>query len=89
MCNKIQCPCCGYYTIDNADEIIIEICEVCLWQYDEIAHNNPEKIIGANKISLIEAQRNYKLYGISKREYMGRNINRRPTEEEIDKSAFR
>ncbi|SHJ48150.1 Cysteine-rich CPCC [Anaerocolumna jejuensis DSM 15929] len=82
---KIKCPCCGYYTIDKEDEIITEICEVCLWQYDEVAHCNPDKVIGANKLSLVEAQENYKLYGVSKKEYIGKDFNRKPTDEEINK----
>lgn len=83
MNKRIKCPCCGYYTIDSEDEIIVDICEVCLWQYDEVAHNNPEKSVGANKISLNEAKNNYKKYGVSKTKYIGKGINRTPNEDEI------
>ena len=86
MNKKLKCPCCGYYTIDSEDEIIVEICEVCLWQYDEAAHKNSEKIIGANKISLNQAKNNYKQFGVSKKEYIGKNINRTPSEDEINES---
>lgn len=56
-------PCCGYLTINDADEIITDICEVCFWQYDEVAQDNPDRVIGANKISLNIAKKNYKLLG--------------------------
>lgn len=83
MNKKIKCPCCEYYTIDTEDEIIVDICEICLWQYDEVAHKNPEKRIGANKISLNEAKNNYKRFGLSKKEHIGKNINRMPNEDDF------
>lgn len=85
MNKKIECPCCGYYTIDTDDEIIVDICEICLWQFDVVAHENPDTIIGANKISLNQAKENYKQFDVSKKEYIGRNINRAPKEDEIPK----
>ena len=87
MSKKLQCPCCGCFTIDSDDEIVVEICEVCLWQYDEVAHRNPEKAIGANKISLNDARNNYKQFGVSKEEYIGKNINRKPSNDEIGDSG--
>ncbi|MBQ3515375.1 MAG: hypothetical protein IJA32_16510 [Lachnospiraceae bacterium] len=29
-------------TIDDRDEVIVDICEVCFWQYDEVAQDNPK-----------------------------------------------
>lgn len=86
MNKKLRCPCCGYYTIDSEDEIVVEICEVCLWQYDEVAHKYPDRIIGANKISLSEAKENYKLFGVAKKGYIGKGINREPNEDELNES---
>ena len=40
-----RCPCCGYLTIDDSDNVITDICEVCFWQYDEVAQNVPDVII--------------------------------------------
>ncbi len=85
MNNKIKCPCCGYYSIDSEDEVITDICEICLWQYDWVSHKYPNKIIGPNKISLNQAKSNYKLYGVSKEVYIGKNLNRAPKEDEFDK----
>lgn len=64
MTERIQCPCCGYYTIeDDETDIIIDICEVCYWQYDWVAHKYPNKIIGPNRVSLEQARRNFKEFG--------------------------
>lgn len=81
--NKIKCPCCGYFSIDTDDEVIVDICEICLWQYDEVAQENPNKIIGANKVSLNTARENYLKYGVSKIEYIGKNLNRKPEEADM------
>lgn len=80
---KLQCPCCGYFTIDSEDEIVVEICEVCFWQFDEVAHENPNINIGPNKISLNEARVNYKTYWVSKKRHMDKNLTREPFPEEF------
>ncbi|WP_274655617.1 CPCC family cysteine-rich protein [Paenibacillus humicola] len=66
---KIQCPCCGYFTIESEDEVIVEICEVCFWQYDAVAHDTPDISKGANYISLNQARENYKKFGVCKIEF--------------------
>ena len=76
-----RCPCCGYLTINDIDEIITDICEVCFWQYDEAAHNNPDRVIGANKISLNTAKKNYKLLGAVEERFL--NIVRSPHQDEL------
>lgn len=52
-----RCPCCGYLTIDDSDNIITDIRDVCFWQYDEVAQNDPNSIIGANNVSLNMAKK--------------------------------
>ncbi|WP_074114343.1 CPCC family cysteine-rich protein [Paenibacillus sp. P46E] len=66
---KTMCPCCGYYTIESNDEVIVEICDVCFWQYDVVAHMYPDRSIGANHISLNQARENYIQFGVCKKEY--------------------
>ena len=67
----IKCPCCGFWTIEEKNsEIINEICEVCFWQYDEIAQNNPNKIIGPNKIYLNKAKANFKKFGAIRKRFI-------------------
>ena len=80
---KIECPCCGNYTIESDDEVIVEICEVCFWQYDLVAQKRPEENIGANGVSLIDARRNYKKYRACKKEFADVGLVREPTFEEL------
>ena len=76
-----RCPCCGYLTIDDSNNIITDICDVCYWQYDEVAQNIPDKVIGANKVSLNTAQKNYKLFGAVEKCFL--NLVRAPYEDEL------
>ena len=80
---KKKCPCCGFYTIDSDDEVITDICEVCFWQYDITAHEQHERSIGPNGISLDEAKANYKKYGACKREFADKKFVRKPLNEEL------
>ena len=68
---KIICPCCGCFTqmVEFEGEPLFEICDVCFWQYDAVAHDKPEMIIGANHISLNDAKANYKKYGVCKKQF--------------------
>ena len=76
-----RCPCCGYLTIDDSDEVITDICEVCFWQYDEVAQSMPDKIIGPNNVSLNIAKKNYKLFGAIEERFL--NMVRLPYGEEM------
>ena len=78
---KLKCPCCGNFTIQSDCEIVTEICEVCFWQYDVVAHDKPDISIGANSISLSQAKENYKQFNVCKPEH--KNIVRKPVEEEF------
>ena len=77
----IRCPCCNYLTIDDYLNPIVEICEVCYWQYDEVAQKNPDKIIGPNQVSLVHAKINYIKYGVSDCRFL--HCVRKPKEDEI------
>ncbi len=76
-----RCPCCGSLTIDTTSEVITDICEVCFWQYDVIAQNMPDHIIGPNKVSLNTARENYKLFGAVERRFL--EMVRLPYEDEM------
>ena len=54
---KITCPCCGYKTLQ--EERSYEICDVCVWEDDEIQFDDPTYSGGANPDSLMEAQKNF------------------------------
>ncbi len=78
---NIQCPCCGYYTIDSDDEVVVDICEVCHWQYDEVAHDRPDTMKGANHVTLNEARKNYKRFGACEERF--KNSVRKPLSNEL------
>jgi hypothetical protein len=78
---RLQCPCCGFFTVDSDDEVIVDICDVCFWQYDVIAHKQPERNIGSNHISLNQARENYKEFGVCKKQF--KHMVRQPLEEEL------
>ncbi|MEF7563625.1 MULTISPECIES: CPCC family cysteine-rich protein [Bacillus] len=58
--NKNTCPCCGYKTLDSEGDY--DICEICYWEDDPFQKEN-ELETGANKVTLIEAQKNFIRYG--------------------------
>ncbi|MGL6216954.1 MAG: CPCC family cysteine-rich protein [Lacrimispora sphenoides] len=80
---KYQCPCCGYYTFESDSKAgpLFDYCDICLWQYDEVAHDKPDTMIGANSMTLKQAQENFKKYGVCKPEH--KNMVREPLEEEL------
>lgn len=52
------CPCCGYRTMSGAPGSC-DICPVCWWEDDILQLRWPHLASGANKVSLIEGQRNF------------------------------
>ena len=76
-----RCPCCGYLTIDDSNDIITDICDICFWQYDEVAQNFPDDIVGPNKVSLNMAKKNFELFGAVEKRFL--NKVRSPYEYEI------
>lgn len=84
---RIQCPCCYNFTIESDDEVIVDICEVCHWQYDWVAHAKPDISIGANHLSLSDARKNYVKYGVSKLRL--KNHVRKPLAEELPENNLK
>ena len=66
----IRCPCCNYLTITEEDEVIVDICPVCYWQYDLVSQRYPDRVISPNRVSLNEARNNYKSYGAVRRDVL-------------------
>ena len=65
----------------DEDDIIFDICPVCLWQYDVAAHNHPDTLIGANAVTLNQARENFELFGVFDKRFVGRG--RKPFPEEL------
>jgi hypothetical protein len=66
------CSCCGFLTMPESEPGTFEICPVCFWEDDDFQLNNPEFFGGANKESLIQAQKNFKEFGASSKEFLNR-----------------
>ncbi|MFC8032437.1 CPCC family cysteine-rich protein [Streptomyces griseoincarnatus] len=62
MSDSHPCPCRGHRVLD-AMPGSYEICPVCFWEDDGVQFRWPTMSGGANKVSLIEAQRNYQDFG--------------------------
>lgn len=60
------CPCCGYLVFAEAPGSY-EICPICCWEDDLLQLRFPGRAGGANKVSLIDAQRNYLTFGAVER----------------------
>lgn len=65
--NKYACPCCGYRTMMSDGHY--DICPICYWEDDPFQKEH-EYDTGANQISLIEAQKNYIMYGACEEKFV-------------------
>ena len=54
----IPCPSCGFNTLSESIYGSYIICKICEWEDDGVQLANPASAGGANKISLIESQKN-------------------------------
>ncbi len=80
---KYQCPCCGFYTLEDQGEY--SICPVCFWEDDPYQRQNPDLEDGANNVSLNSAAENYRKFGVSETRFI--NEVRPPYDEEKTGSA--
>jgi len=55
--DRHACPCCGYRTLLERDRY--ELCPVCFWEDDPSESRKPGFALGANGVSLVEAQQMY------------------------------
>lgn len=60
---KYKCPCCGFYTFNERPDGSYDICPVCFWEDDYIQLNDENFAGGANKVSLVQARKNFLEFG--------------------------
>jgi len=65
---NFPCPCCGYKTFSAQADNSFQLCPVCFWEDDGIQLSYTDYNGGANKVSLYEAQKNYRLFGACEKE---------------------
>ena len=78
------CPCCGYKTITKEPPGSYEICPICFWE--DSTPDGSARFYTSNKITLIQAQRNFLSFGACAREWL--TDVRPPTEEERRESDW-
>jgi cysteine-rich CPCC protein len=71
------CPCCGYQTLTSE----FDICQICWWQHDLAQERNPDRVVGANHVTLREAQRNFLQLGASRDDFV--ELARSPTQDDV------
>lgn len=60
---KFYCPCCGYDTFIEKPTGTYQICGICFWEDDPVQFEDLNFKGGANKVSLIQGQRNFEKFG--------------------------
>jgi hypothetical protein len=60
--DRYLCPCCGHRVFDEQPGSY-DICPVCFWEDDLVQLHDPLYAGGANRPSLVEAQRTYARLG--------------------------
>lgn len=59
------CPCCGYLTLPDEPPGTVFICPVCGWEDDNLQFDDVNLQAGANRVSLKQAQANYRRFSKS------------------------
>lgn len=65
---KYYCRCCGYNSLYEEPKGEYNICTVCFWEDDPFQFKDPNDPEGANRVSLIQAQKNYEKFGACERD---------------------
>lgn len=63
---KYKCPCCGSYTYEDEPNGNYNICPVCFWEDDPVAYDDIKEVCSCNGVSLVQAQKNFLLFGASR-----------------------
>jgi hypothetical protein len=66
MAAEYPCPCCGHL-IFREPPGSYDICEICFWEDDLVMLRWPTVGGGANRVALVDAQRNYAEFGAGER----------------------
>ena len=78
---KYYCPCCGYNTFLEAPPGTYDICEICYWEDDPTQFDEPGYEGGANRVSLIQGQKNFEEFGVCEKDMLRHT--RKPSGQDI------
>ena len=78
------CPCCDYDTLEKAERLNYEVCLICFWEDEPLQFEEPTYKGGSNGVSLIEARKNFAIFGACKKEMIKNG--RKPNENDKRKS---
>lgn len=67
---KYYCPCCGYNSLDKEPPGTYQICRICFWEDDPVQFKDWNFVGGANKVSLIQGQKNFVKYGAVEKRFI-------------------
>ncbi|GGQ11853.1 hypothetical protein BKA00_006613 [Actinomadura coerulea] len=81
---RYPCVCCGHLTMEALPGSH-QICPVCFWEDDVTQLRWPDQTMGANRVSLIQAQQNFKILGACE-EQMVRHVRLARDDEPTDLS---
>jgi hypothetical protein len=79
---NFPCPCCGHLTFGEPPGSY-EICAVCFWEDDAVQLRWPDYRGGANRPSLLDAQRTYAEIGATESQFL-RFVGRAAKDEPVD-----
>ena len=78
---KGYCPCCGYKTFNAEEYNTYQVCPICFWEDESLTETVIEKGGGANNVSLVQAQKNFK--NIRAMEKQTKKLTRDPKKDEV------
>ncbi|QKE06245.1 CPCC family cysteine-rich protein [Bacillus cereus] len=84
---KYTCPCCGYKTLEEEPPGTYEICNICFWEDDSVQFKEPDYEVGANEVSLRQAQENFIVFGACEKRCI--ELVRKPTSKDVKDASWK
>jgi hypothetical protein len=84
--NNFACPCCGYKTLEEEPNGTYNLCPVCYWEDDQIQFSDHDYTGGANRVSLKQAQKNFREFGACEEDFI-KSV-RTPTKDEARDTSW-
>jgi hypothetical protein len=76
---NFPCPACGYLVFEESAGSY-DNCPICFWEDDAVQLQHPALAVGANKVCLIQAQRNFSSLGAVEHRLVGHTRAPKPSD---------